>query len=108
MAITCLWSEVLGRVEQNGNILTLYTGGNVPAVICADIENNEGETVHSLVSFICDKVHLENMLKDSCFEDFHSWVLDTKYNKDAFMIAKLLTKYGHQVTLVNTNPKGAK
>ena len=109
MAITCYWNEVIGKVVSNyGENLTLYTGGNVTAVVCCDTTDNEGETLHTLVSFICDKAHLENMLKDGVFEGWHNWELNYHYSRDAMMIAKLLLKYGFSVTITHPTEWGKK
>jgi hypothetical protein len=102
MTITCKWESLLGTVtDENGSTLTIYTGGNVPAIIYRDTETQDGIN-HCLVSFIVDRKHLENMLKDGVYFGWKDWELNAKYSKDAFMIAKLLTKYGYTVTLFNS------
>lgn len=102
MAIVCKWESLLGTVtDENGRALTIYTGRNVSAFIYRDTETSDG-TEHHLVTFILDQHHLEHMLKAGVYRGWKDWELNAKYSKDAFMIAKLLTKYGYTVTLFNS------
>ncbi len=104
MAITCKWETIVGKVtcERWGETfqLTLYGGGNVYACFCFDSVDENGEKCHTLHDFICDKDHLKNILTNDAdsYSCYREWVLNGSI-KETWQIAKLLVKYGHNVTI---------
>lgn len=100
MAITCLWSEIVGTVKRNDIQYTMYGGGNVYACICYDYEE-DGEKYHQLADFICDKDHLKNILADpdNHYHEYTDFTLNGSI-KETWQIAKLLVKEGISVTIV--------
>jgi len=103
MSINWEWKDKQGSAEIYGKTVNLYHG-NCLTIALNEWKDKDGTEKYSLHTFFADKVHLENMLKDGCLDEYSNWRLNS-YFPDSITIAKLLCKYGHTVTLYYEKPK---